>query len=180
MEDSILRRVDKNPNMAGIGEIGLGSANGGMGFGAGLEGVIDGRFRVVYLLGPGLLGHGAPENLIREALGKAEVVILHATSPCPEMDYASVVFPAATFVEKEGTFTNYQRRVQKIAKAYEPPNGAREELQVLLDLLKALGAGLPAADAAGVMDLLAGEVPAFKGLSYGSIPPTGALLALDH
>ncbi len=180
MEDKILRRVDKNPNTVGVREIGLGSAGGGLDLDAGLEGVIGGRFRIVYLLSPGLLGRGAPENKVREALAKAEVVILHAVSPCPEIDYASVVFPAAAHIEKDGTFTNYNRRVQRIKKAYEPPNGGREDLRVLLDLLKAFGEDLPAEDAAGVMDLLAGEVPAFSGLSLGSIPPTGSLLAVDR
>jgi NADH-quinone oxidoreductase subunit G len=177
MEDELLRRADKNPNSTGLSEIGFGSANGGVDLKAALEEVKAGRYGVVYLLGPGLLGSGAPENLIREALGNAGVVVLHASAPCPEMDYASVVFPASTYVEKEGTFTNYQRRVQRIAKAFDPPGEARGELSVLLDLLKALGHVLPANDAAGVMDLLAGDVPSFMGLKFGAIPSNGSLLA---
>jgi NADH-quinone oxidoreductase subunit G len=179
MEDDLLRRADKNPNSTGIREIGFGSANGGVDLKGALGGVMDGRFKIVYLLGPGLLGSGAPENLAREALGNAEVVILHATVPCPEMDYASVVFPASTYVEKEGTFTNYQRRVQRISMAYEPPPEARPELNVLLDLLKMYGAGLPAADAGGIMDLIASDVRSFNGIKFKNIPPTGALLARE-
>lgn len=179
MEDKILRRGDKNPNSTGVKEIGLGSANGGMRLESAFQGVIAGRFKVIYLLGPGVLGSGAPENLAREALGNTEVVILHTAFSCPEMDYASIVFPAATFVEKDGTFTNYQRRVQKISKAYDPPSGARAELSVLLDLLKAFGTAVPATDAEGIMDLIAADVRSFSGLRFKNIPPTGALLARE-
>lgn len=177
MEDEILRRTDKNPNSTGVTEIGLGSANGGVSMKGALEGVMKGLYKIVYLMGPGLLGTGASENLTREALGNAEVVLLHAAWPCPEMDYASVVFPASTYVEKDGTFTNYQRRVQRICKAYDPPSGARDELSVLLDLLRAFGAELPSTDAAGVMDLMAGEIPSFMGLKLETVPFSGALLA---
>jgi len=177
MEDSILRRVDKNPNTTGVIEIGLGRGSKGATLKRALEGVLEGKVKALYLLGPGFLGGGAPEALLREALGNTEVVILHATAPCPEMDYASVVFPAATFVEKEGTFTNYQRRVQRISKAFGPPPEAREELAVLADLCRALGKEPPATDAAGALELLASEVPAFRGLQLHSIPSEGALLS---
>lgn len=180
LEDELLRRKDKNPNTTGIRELGLGPSGGGVDLKGALQGVLDGGVKILHLLGSGVLGSGMPENLPREALGSAEVVILHATVQCPEMDYASVVFPAATFVEKEGTFTNYQRRIQRIAKAFNPPSGARDELGVLVDLLKAFGSDLPATDAAGVMDLLAGEVSSFRGLKFVAIPPNGALLGQDR
>jgi NADH-quinone oxidoreductase subunit G len=177
MEDAILRRVDKWPNTVGLREMRLGPAGGGLNLKAGLQGVMDGRVKVVYLLGPGAIGSGAQEGFIREALGNARVVILHTAFKCPEMDYASVVFPAATFVEKNGTFTNYQRRVQKISRAFDPPAEARTELSVLLDLLKVFGGGVAADNAAGVMDLMASEIAPFNGLKFANIPPTGSVLA---
>ncbi len=179
MEDEILRRKDKNPNTTGIREIGLGPAGGGVNLKTALEDVLGGRAKALYLLGPGLLGGEGRENVVREALANTEVVILHTVAVCPEMDYASVVFPAATFVEKYGTFTNYQRRVQRITQAYDPPSGVRPELDVLLELAAALGVEIEAEDPAGVMDLMSSDLRPFNGLKFDKIPPTGSLLARE-
>ena len=69
MEDGILRRKNKTPNSTGVVEIGLGPSNGGVDLNAAFQGVMEGSFKAIYLLGPGVLGSGAPENLAREALG---------------------------------------------------------------------------------------------------------------
>jgi len=175
-EDRLLRRKDKNPNTTGVLEMGFGPPSGGLTLKEALERVLENKVRAIYLLSPFLLGSGRPEGLVREALGRCETVVLHALAPCPEMDYASVVFPSATFVEKEGTFTNYARRVQRISKAFDPVPGAREEISVMADLFRALGCPPPAADAASALSLAASEVVSFKGLKYGTIPPLGAVL----
>ncbi|NIV45523.1 MAG: molybdopterin-dependent oxidoreductase, partial [Gammaproteobacteria bacterium] len=54
--------------------------------------------------------------------------------------FADVVLPAAIFAEKDGTFTNSERRVQRVRKGVEPPGQARADWQILIDLANACGA----------------------------------------
>jgi NADH-quinone oxidoreductase subunit G len=178
-EDDLLRRKDKSPNTTGAMELGLLPADGGVALRAVLKQAQDGGIKVFYLLGPGVAETAEFGEMAREALAKAETVILHTPWKCQEMKHASVVFPSATFIEKEGTFTNYQRRVQKITKALDPPGQARDELSVLLAVLKELGNKVRAGDAAGVMDLIATDVRSFKGMKLSEIPPGGALLGRE-
>ena len=175
-EDDLLRRRDKNPNTVGAMELGLGSREGKPDLRGALQKAVEGNVRFFHLLGPGLAESETLGGLAREALAKAEVVVLHTPWKCQEMKYASVVFPAATFVEKNGTFTNYQRRVQRINKAFDPPGQARDEVTALISLLRQLGDKLPAKSPEDVMDLIAQEVRSFRGLALRAIPPAGAIL----
>ena len=179
MEDNLLRRKDKNPNTTGALELGLLPGDGAPVLNAVLRGARDGNVKVLYLLAPGIVEDKDSGELAKEALAKASTVILHTPWKCPEMKYASVVFPSATFVEKEGTVTNYQRRVQRIGKAFDPPGEARDDLSILLAILKELGEKVRANDTAEVMDLIASEVRSFKGLRFSRIPPGGALLGRE-
>jgi NADH-quinone oxidoreductase subunit G len=179
MGDSLLRRKDKSPNTTGALELGLLPGEGGTSLISVLRAAREGSIKILYLLGPGIAeGEGGGE-LSREALAKTETIILHTPWKCQEMKHASVVFPAATFIEKEGTFTNSQRRVQRVTRAFDPPGDARDELSVLLAVLKELGEKVRASDPAGVMDLIASEKRSFKGLKSSDIPPTGALLGRE-
>jgi formate dehydrogenase major subunit len=86
---------------------------------------------------------------------------------------ADVVLPAACFAEKDGTFTNTERRVQRVRKALEAPGKAREDKDILIDLLERLG--VPTADpsASGVFDELASLAPQYAGMSYPRIEKAG-------
>ena len=74
--------------------------------------------------------------------------------------FADVVFPAAIFAEKDGTFTNSERRVQRVRKGVEPPGQARADWQILIDLANACGADWNYEDTAEIYDELARAVDA--------------------
>ena len=87
--------------------------------------------------------------------------------------YADVVFPATCFAEKEGTFTNSERRVQRVRKAVDAPGQARPDIQIIFDLAKQLGHDWGEAQPSKVWDEFARLSPQFSGINYERIEDEG-------
>jgi formate dehydrogenase major subunit/formate dehydrogenase alpha subunit len=88
---------------------------------------------------------------------------------------ADVVLPAACFAEKEGVFTNSERRVQRVRKAVEPPGQARADWRILVDLANAAGAQWRYEDAGEIYAEMAALSPKFAGISHARIDREGGL-----
>jgi len=80
--------------------------------------------------------------------------------------YADVVLPGASFAEKTGTFVNTERRIQLSEKAISSPGGAREDLDILMDLSARLGLATPYRNSADVFDEIARVTPSWRGVSH--------------
>jgi formate dehydrogenase major subunit/formate dehydrogenase alpha subunit len=80
--------------------------------------------------------------------------------------FADVVFPAAVFAEKDGTFANSERRVQRVRKAVEPPGQARADWRILVDLANACGADWTFSGPAEIYAEMVRDAPKFAGMSY--------------
>ena len=87
--------------------------------------------------------------------------------------YADVILPAACFAEKDGVFTNSERRVQRVRKAVEPPGQARADWEILRDLANACGADWSFESPAQVYAELAKDAPKFGGISHERIDQIG-------
>jgi predicted molibdopterin-dependent oxidoreductase YjgC len=90
---------------------------------------------------------------------------------------ADAVFPIGTFSEMDGTFTNFEGRVQRFHQALEPPGIARPAWMVLSRLLSASGEGDPVDDAASAFDVVSSGAPAFSGLSWTGLGLHGVVAA---
>ena len=87
---------------------------------------------------------------------------------------ADVVLPAACYAEKDGTFTNTERRVQRVRKAVEPPGEARADWEIICALAERAGyAGMRYPGPAAVMDEIAGLTPIYGGIGYDRLDPHG-------
>jgi len=106
---------------------------------------------------------------LEEGLNRMEFVVLQDVFPNETLRFADVVLPGAAFAEKDGTFTNSERRVQRVRKAVEPPGEARADWQILIDLANAGGADWHFASPAAVYDELARDAPKFAGISHRRI-----------
>ena len=120
LEDGVLLRADRNPNTQGCLDQGLARS----GVDAILAACASGKIKALILQGPELLR--LPEAAA--ALSSVPFVAVMATHEVPELDRAHVVLPAAMWAEVEGTFTNYQRRVQRIRRAVPAPGEAAAAL----------------------------------------------------
>ena len=170
LEDGILLRADRNPNTQGCLDQGLGRS----GIDAILAACSSGKVKVLLLQGPELLR--LPEA---SALSSVPFVAVMATHEVPELDRAHLVLPAAMWAEVEGTFTNYQRRVQRIRRAVPAPGEATARWEMAAGLLARLSVPLQAATAREVFALLARDAKDLAGVDYKALGATGRALPLD-
>ena len=82
---------------------------------------------------------------------------------------AHVVLPAASFAEKEGTFVNADRHVQRMRKVVEPPAGCKTDVDILCELAERMGYDMPARTPRELMDEIAALVPVMAGMSYARL-----------
>ncbi len=164
----MLQRADRNPNTQGCLDQGVGRD----GVAAILEACRAGAVKALVLQGPEILR--VPEAV--DAIAKVPFVAVMATHEGPELDRATVVLPAALWAEAEGTFTNYQRRVQRLKAAVPAPGDAQPRWQLVAGVLQRLGAPLGAATAREVFALVAKATPDYGSLDYRAIGALGRAL----
>lgn len=133
-----LYRLDRTPNTAGARFWGAYPQNGGWNFPQMIEAAQKGQLKVLLLLGENLQDSMIPAKDLQAALSKVELIISWDTFLGEINKSAHVIIPATSFAEKEGTFTNYQGKVQMIQPALNPWGEARP----LHLLLKALAESL--------------------------------------
>jgi NADH-quinone oxidoreductase subunit G len=170
--DNFLLKKDKNPNTKGA-ELIL-SERTDQAVMSVLDSAMAGKIKFFYIFHFNLFD--AFGDSASQALNAADTVIFQGTNSNPVLNHADAVLPAAAYVEKEGTFTNFQGRVQRIFTAVLPLKRSRPSLEILHDLAKALGLTLPAPDASSIFDSLASENAAFRGLNYTLIGLSGKLV----
>ncbi|MDG2004197.1 MAG: molybdopterin dinucleotide binding domain-containing protein, partial [Novosphingobium sp.] len=111
---------------------------------------------------------------VSESLTAMDCVIVHDLFLNETASYAHVFLPGSTFLEKSGTFTNAERRIQLVRKVMEPANGL-EDWQVTLELAKALGIDWDYTHASEIMDEIARLTPTFTGVSHARLDAEGSL-----
>ena len=167
--DNVLQHADRNPNTQGCLDQGIGKD----GVDKILAACRAGSVKALVLQGPELLR--TPEAV--DAIAKVPFVAVMATHEGPELDRSSLVLPAAMWAEVSGTFTNFERRVQRLAAAVPAPGDAQSRLELAAGLLSRLGKPLAGATARDVFALVAKATPGYAGLDYRGIGAQGALVA---
>jgi len=120
---------------------------------------------------------GDPAFVVR-ALARAELIVVFDIHVSAVSEKAHWVLAGSTHVEKDGTYTNSQGRVQRVRRVLGTSHEVREDWRVLQDLGSALGALQERdADAASIFARLARTNPAFRGLTHESVGELGAPLA---
>jgi NADH-quinone oxidoreductase subunit G len=172
--DALLLRADKNPNTRGAEAIGLKGEKDVQEI---LQAAADGEVGALYIVGAERLAAAGLSDAVKAARESVEYIVMHASSECDILELADALLPSSTYAEKEGTFTNYQGRVQKISRAIPAVGNSRPDFDILTGLLVEAGqADFASADVAKVFNLMAAEVEPFAGLTYEDIPGEGALI----
>lgn len=140
-----------------------------------MSGLHDGRIRALYLIGENPAQTEPNAHHVEEGLAGLDFVVaqdlfLNDSSA----KYADVVLPASSFAEKDGTFTNTERRVNRVRKAVPCPGNAHEDLRIVVDMAKALGADWPDyATAEDAWNEFADLSPLWSGIRYDRIEEVG-------
>jgi NADH-quinone oxidoreductase subunit G len=176
-EDNFLIRADKNPNSRGAELIGLVPGAGDLDARSLLAAVAERRIKLLWVFHHDLFRSAWAEGDIRAALSGAETLVFQGTNANAVSAQAHLVLPSAAYAEREGTFTNFQGRVQRFRAAIEPLGEALPDWRVLARLGHSLGVADPAfaaERAEQVFAALAAAAPAFAGMSYRALGDTGA------
>ena len=157
--DDILRSADVNPNTAGSKLIGGATAKGTQQLNAD---IIAGAVRGLWILGD----HVALDEEALAALSKLEVVY---QSPHDNFlsNQVSVLLPAASWAEVDGTFTNAKGLVQRVRRAVEPPGEARPHRELIALVAKRLGVDIPNTNAKALFAEMKRSVPEWANASFG-------------
>jgi len=135
---------------------------------------LEGQLKGLYIMGENPVVSEPDICKIKNALEKLDLIVVQDLFFTDTAEYADVVLPAASFAEKEGTFVNTERRVQRVRKAISAPGEARSDLATLSELGQKLGLkGFEFDGASEVMKEIAGLNPKWKGITYERLDEGG-------
>jgi NADH-quinone oxidoreductase subunit G len=166
--DDILLSEDRNPNTNGARLLGLTDIPG-----ARLQGIIDGvasgQVKALFSLGENPVRFGLSE----EVLGNLPSFVLMDILANESTPHATALLPASTYAEKRGSMINRKGRLQKLSSAVRPPGQARDDWEILRDLLQALTGSNGVYSLDDVFRQMSEAVPEFNGLTLSGIGDLG-------
>ena len=130
---------------------------------------IRGEVKGLYICGEDPVVSDADTAHIIRALESLEFFVVQDLFLTKSAMYADVVLPAISYAEKEGTFTNTERRVQRVRKAVTLSGDMRPDIDILIDLMNAMGYPQPKLTSAEVMDEIASVTPSYGGVSHARL-----------
>jgi predicted molibdopterin-dependent oxidoreductase YjgC len=140
------------------------------------EAMEEGDLRALYVIGENPADSEADTTRARRLLEGLEVLVVQDVVLTRTAELADVVLPAAAaWAETEGTVTNSERRVQRVRRAVSPPGEARDDLDIIVELARRLGADWGEVTAAGTWDELRTLSPVHAGMSYARLEAEGGL-----
>jgi len=131
-----------------------------------VDAILDGRLKALYIMGEDKVLADSNQEKVKEALSKVEFLVVQELFLTRTAQYADVVLPVAASIEKDGTFVNTERRIQRLYKAFDPPGEAKADWEVIQMVANAMGAGWSYSHPKEIMDEAAGVAEYFAGVSY--------------
>jgi formate dehydrogenase major subunit len=149
-----------------------------------VEGLLDGTVRAFYVFGENLANTEPDIRHVEHCLESAEFLVCQDIFPTETTRFAHVIFPSAGWSEDEGTFTNSERRVNRVRKVSEPPGQAKPNWWVFREIAKRMGHSWPSESAQEIWDQEISRLsPAVAGITYSRIEGNGLqwpCLSEDH
>jgi formate dehydrogenase major subunit len=130
------------------------------------DAALDGRLKGLWIIGYDVAQTDPNLKKVHEALKQVEFLVVQDLFLSETTKFAHLVLPGASFLEKDGTFTNLERRIQRIRKAVDPPNGILPDWRVVCEVSNRMGYPMPYRDPSEIMDEIATLTPMFAGVSY--------------
>jgi formate dehydrogenase major subunit len=139
-----------------------------------LDAAVDGSFKGLYVQGEDIAQSDPNTHHVTSGLAAMECVVVQDLFLNETASYAHVFFPGSSFLEKDGTFTNAERRLGMVRKAI-PPMAGLEDWQITIALSKALGYEMHYNHPSEIMDEIARLTPTFAGVSFKKLDEVGSL-----
>jgi formate dehydrogenase major subunit len=137
--------------------------------------VLKGGVRGMYMLGENPFLSDPNINKVRKALSALEFLVVQDIFLTETAEFADVILPASSYLEKDGTYTNTDRRVQRGRKVLDPPGQARVDWEVVQDIANRIGLGWDYRSPREVFEEIVAVMPSYANLTYDNLGPTGKL-----
>ncbi len=136
---------------------------------------LKGGVRGMYMMGENPFLSDPNINKVRKALSALDFLVVQDIFLTETAEFADVVLPASSYLEKDGTYTNTDRRVQIGRKVLDTPGGARVDWEVVQDIANRIGLGWSYSSAREVFDEIVSVMPSYANLNYDNLGSTGKL-----
>jgi formate dehydrogenase major subunit/formate dehydrogenase alpha subunit len=133
----------------------------------------DGSLKALYIVGENPLVSDPDLNHAKKSISKLDFLVVQDIFLTETAEFADVVLPSRCFAEKEGTFTNTERRVQRVRKAVEAPGQVKDDWNITCEIAKRMGYSMPYTDSRAIMAEIASVTPSYGGITYDRIEDVG-------
>ena len=137
------------------------------------DAALEGKLKAIWIIGQDLVQTDPNSQHVIKALENIDFIVVQELFMTETAKYADVVLPGASFLEKNGTFTNGERRVQAVRQVVKPTEGTRVDGQIIVDVMNKMGYSQPEYTAEGVLEEISQIVPFFAGIKWEDLGENG-------
>ncbi len=137
------------------------------------DAAINGDLKALWIIGEDVVQTDPNTNKVIKAMESVDLLVVQELFMTETAERATVILPGSSFLEKEGTFTNGERRIQRVNKVVEPLEGTKPDGQIIIDVMNRMGYDQPDYTAAGVLEEIAQIVPFFAGVKWEELGENG-------
>lgn len=139
-----------------------------------IDAAVEGKVKFMYVMGEDPVLTDPDANHIKKALEQMEFIVVQDLFITEIGKFADVILPAACYAEKDGTFTNTERRVQRVRKAVDAPGECRLDWEILSDIANRLGAkGFDYESSEDIFEEIRRTIPSYAGMTYERLDKSG-------
>jgi formate dehydrogenase alpha subunit len=133
----------------------------------------DGTLKALYIIGENPLVSDPDVNHVEKSLNNLDFLVVQDIFLTETAKLADVVLPTACYAEKDGTFVNTERRVQRVRKAVDPPGESRGDWEIICEIAARMGYSMTYDSSRQIMEEISKVTPSFAGISYDRIEHEG-------
>lgn len=137
------------------------------------DAAISGELKALWLIGEDVVQTDPNSKKVAQAMDSLDLLIVQELFMTETARHATVILPGASFLEKEGTFTNGERRVQKVQKVIDPLPGTKTDGQIIVDIMNRMGYPQEDYTASGMVAEISQIVPFFEGAVWDDLGDNG-------
>lgn len=134
---------------------------------------IEGKLKALWIIGEDVVQTDPNTQKVMKAMDSLDLLVVQELFMTETAKHATVVLPGASFLEKDGTFTNGERRIQRVQKVVEPLPGTKADGQIIVEMMRKMGYDQPDYSGAGVLEEVSKIVPFFEGATWERLGDNG-------
>ncbi|KAA3653177.1 MAG: formate dehydrogenase subunit alpha, partial [Calditrichaeota bacterium] len=138
-----------------------------------LDAAEEGKLKALWIMGEDIAQTDPNVQKVRSSLDKLELLVVQELFETETTKHAHVILPGASFLEKNGTFTNGERRVQRVNQVIDPLPGTKPDGQIIIDMMNKLGYQQPVYHPKTMLEEISQIVPFFKGIKWEELGKNG-------